>query len=126
MPARVLLFAATRAQADRQLYRQAIRDLLENQAGLSIIEQAVEDLMVQGDRVTGVVTGLGLKFFATTVVLTVGTFLGGRILIGDTEKAGGRAGDPPSIKLADRLARNAVSCCAPEKRARRRDSMATH
>ena len=94
---------ATRAQADRQLYRQAIRDLLENQAGLSIIEQAVEDLMVQGDRVTGVVTGLGLKFFATTVVLTVGTFLGGRILIGDTEKAGGRAGDPPSIKLADRL-----------------------
>ena len=94
---------ATRAQADRQLYRQAIRDLLENQAGLSIIEQSVEDLMVQGDRVTGVVTGLGLKFFATTVVLTVGTFLGGRILIGDTEKAGGRAGDPPSIKLADRL-----------------------
>ena len=94
---------ATRAQADRQLYRDAIRDMLENQAGLSIIEQSVEDLMVQGGVVTGVVTGLDLKFFATTVVLTVGTFLGGRILIGNTEKAGGRAGDPPSIKLADRL-----------------------
>ena len=94
---------ATRAQADRQLYRQAIREMLENQAGLSIIEQSVEDLMVQGGVVTGVVTGLDLKFFATTVVLTVGTFLGGRILIGNTEKAGGRAGDPPSIKLADRL-----------------------
>jgi len=94
---------ATRAQADRQLYRQAIRAMLENQAGLSIIEQSVEDLMVQGGVATGVVTGLGLKFFATTVVLTVGTFLGGRILIGNTEKAGGRAGDPPSIKLADRL-----------------------
>ena len=94
---------ATRAQADRQLYRDAIRDMLENQAGLSIIEQSVEDLMVQGGVVTGVVTGLDLKFFATTVVLTVGTFLGGRILIGNTEKAGGRVGDPPSIKLADRL-----------------------
>jgi len=94
---------ATRAQADRQLYRQAIRYILENQAGLSIIEQSVEDLLVQGGVVTGVVTGLDLKFFATTVVLTVGTFLGGRILIGNTEKAGGRAGDPPSIKLADRL-----------------------
>ena len=94
---------ATRAQADRQLYRQAIRYMLENQAGLSIIEQSVEDLLVQGGVVTGVVTGLNLKFFATTVVLTVGTFLGGRILVGNTEKAGGRAGDPPSIKLADRL-----------------------
>jgi len=94
---------ATRAQADRQLYRQAIRDMLENQPGLSIFQQSVEDLIVENGRVTGVVTGLGLKFFATTVVLTVGTFLGGRILIGDTETAGGRAGDPPSIKLADRL-----------------------
>ncbi len=94
---------ATRAQADRQLYRQAIRDLLENQPGLSIFQQSVEDLIVQNGRITGVITGLGLKFFATTVVLTVGTFLGGRILIGDTEKAGGRTGDPPSIKLADRL-----------------------
>ena len=94
---------ATRAQADRQLYRQAIRDMLENQPGLSIFQQSVEDLIVQNGRITGVITGLGLKFIATTVVLTVGTFLGGRILIGDTEKAGGRAGDPPSIKLADRL-----------------------
>jgi tRNA uridine 5-carboxymethylaminomethyl modification enzyme len=94
---------ATRAQADRQLYRQAIRDMLENQPGLSIFQQSVEDLIVQNGRITGVITGLGLKFFSTTVVLTVGTFLGGRILIGDTEKAGGRTGDPPSIKLADRL-----------------------
>ena len=94
---------ATRAQADRQLYRRAIRNILENQPGLSIFQQSVEDLIVQNGRVAGVVTGLDLKFFATTVVLTVGTFLGGRILIGDTEKAGGRAGDPSSINLADRL-----------------------
>ncbi len=94
---------ATRAQADRQLYRQAIRHILETQPGLSILEESVDDLIVQNDRVCGVVTGQGLKFFAATVVLTVGTFLGGRILIGDTEKAGGRAGDPPSIKLAERL-----------------------
>jgi tRNA uridine 5-carboxymethylaminomethyl modification enzyme len=94
---------ATRAQADRQLYREAIQGILTTQQGLSIVEESVEDLIVQNERVTGVVTGGGLKFLATTVVLTVGTFLGGRILIGDTEKAGGRAGDPPSIKLADRL-----------------------
>ena len=94
---------ATRAQADRQLYRRAIRNILENQAGLSIFQQSVEDLIVRNGRVTGVVTGSGLKFFAATVVLTVGTFLGGRMLIGDTEKAGGRAGDPASIRLADRL-----------------------
>jgi tRNA uridine 5-carboxymethylaminomethyl modification enzyme len=94
---------ATRAQADRVLYRQAIRSLLENQPGLSIFQQSVEDLLMDGDRVAGVVTGLGLKFFARSVVLTVGTFLGGRILIGSTEKSGGRAGDPPSIRLAERL-----------------------
>jgi tRNA uridine 5-carboxymethylaminomethyl modification enzyme len=94
---------ATRAQADRELYRRAIRGLLENQAGLSIFQQSVEDLIVDGETVTGVVTGLGLQFFATTVVLTVGTFLGGRILIGQTEKSGGRAGDAPSIRLAERL-----------------------
>jgi tRNA uridine 5-carboxymethylaminomethyl modification enzyme len=94
---------ATRAQADRQLYRQAIRRILESQPGLSIFQASVEDLIVQNGGVCGVVTGQGLKFFAATVVLTVGTFLGGRILIGDTEKAGGRAGDPPSIKLANRL-----------------------
>ena len=94
---------ATRAQADRQLYRQAIRSMLENQPGLSLFQQSVEDLIVAGDRVTGVVTGQGLKFNAKTVVLTVGTFLGGRILIGSTEHAGGRAGDPPSNLLAARL-----------------------
>ena len=94
---------ATRAQADRQLYRQAIRSLLENQPGLSLFQQSVEDLIVEGDRLTGVVTGQDLKFYAKTVVLTVGTFLGGRILIGSTEHAGGRAGDPPSNLLAARL-----------------------
>ncbi len=94
---------ATRAQADRQLYRQAIRSIIESQPGLSLFEQSVEDLIVAGDRVTGVVTGEGLRFSAKTVVLTVGTFLGGRILIGSSEQAGGRAGDPPSILLADRL-----------------------
>jgi len=90
---------ATRAQADRQLYRQAIRSMLENQPGLSLFQQSVEDLIVAGDRVAGVVTGQGLKFYAKTVVLTVGTFLGGRILIGSTEHAGGRAGDPPANLL---------------------------
>ena len=94
---------ATRAQADRVLYRQAIRSLLENQPGLTIFQQTVDDLIVDGDRVAGVVTGLGTRFHAHSVVLTVGTFLGGRILIGTTEKAGGRAGDPPSNRLADRL-----------------------
>ncbi len=94
---------ATRAQADRQLYRQAIRSMLENQAGLSLFQQSVEDLIVQGDRVAGVMTGQDLKFYAKTVVLTVGTFLGGRILVGSTEYAGGRAGDRPSNLLADRL-----------------------
>ena len=94
---------ATRAQADRSLYRRAIRGMLENQPGLSIFQQSVEDLIVEGDKVVGVKTGLGLSFYATTVVLTVGTFLGGRILVGQTEHAGGRAGDPPSILLAQRL-----------------------
>ena len=94
---------ATRAQADRVLYRQAIRTILENQPGLSIFQQSVEDLIVENDRVAGVVTGLGLRFFAPGVVLAVGTFLGGRILIGNSEKSGGRAGDPPSNRLAERL-----------------------
>lgn len=94
---------ATRAQADRNLYRQAIRHTLENQPGLRIFQQSVDDLLVEGDRVTGVVTGLGVAFRARAVVLTVGTFLGGRILIGRDEKAGGRAGDAPSIRLAERL-----------------------
>ena len=94
---------ATRAQADRVLYRQAIRGILENQPGLTIFQQTVEDLIVDGSTVAGVVTGLGIRFYARSVVLTVGTFLGGRILIGKTEKSGGRAGDPPSNRLADRL-----------------------
>ncbi len=94
---------ATRAQADRVLYRQAIRSILENQPGLSIFQQSVQDLVVENGQVAGVVTGLGLRFFAPSVVLTVGTFLGGRILIGNSEKSGGRAGDPPSIRLAERL-----------------------
>ena len=94
---------ATRGQADRELYKRAIRTLLESQPNLSIFQQSVEDLIVESDRVAGVVTGLGLKFHAKTVVLTVGTFLGGRILIGRKEKAGGRAGDAPSNRLAERL-----------------------
>jgi len=94
---------ATRAQADRALYRQAIRCILENQPGLSIFQQTVEDLILDGEQIAGVVTGMGLKFYAPSVVLTVGTFLSGRILIGATEKAGGRAGDPPSNALANRL-----------------------
>jgi tRNA uridine 5-carboxymethylaminomethyl modification enzyme len=94
---------ATRAQADRDLYRQAIRGMLENQPGLTIFQQPVEDLIVEGERAAGVVTGLGLRFYARAVVLTVGTFLGGRILIGKSERPGGRAGCPPSIRLADRL-----------------------
>ncbi len=94
---------ATRAQADRELYRRAIRYMIENQPGLSVFQQSVDDLIVDGDRVIGVVTGQDLRFFARTVVLTVGTFLGGRILVGRTEKAGGRAGDAPSNRLAARL-----------------------
>ena len=94
---------ATRAQADRELYKKAIRRLLETQEGLSIAQQSVDDLIVEGERVTGVVTADGLEFRARTVVLTVGTFLGGRILIGKTEEAGGRVGDAPSIALAERL-----------------------
>ena len=94
---------ATRAQADRRLYRQAIRNILENQKGLTIVEQTVDDLIVTGCRVRGVVTGTGVRFHAQAVVLTVGTFLGGRILIGRTERPGGRAGDAPAVALAARL-----------------------
>uniref|UniRef100_A0A486XTL5 tRNA uridine 5-carboxymethylaminomethyl modification enzyme MnmG n=1 Tax=Rheinheimera sp. BAL341 TaxID=1708203 RepID=A0A486XTL5_9GAMM len=94
---------ATRAQADRQLYRAAIRQMLENQPNLSIFQQACDDLIVENDQVTGVVTQMGLKFKARSVVLTVGTFLGGQIHIGLQSHSGGRAGDPPSIALAKRL-----------------------
>lgn len=94
---------ATRAQADRALYKAAIREILENQPNLDIFQQAADDLIVEGDTVRGVVTQMGLKFYAPTVVLTVGTFLGGKIHIGLQNHSGGRAGDPPSIALADRL-----------------------
>lgn len=94
---------ATRAQADRQLYRRAIRTLLEGQQDLSLLEQSVEDLLVEGGRAAGVVTGDGAHIAGRTVVLTVGTFLGGRILVGDTERPGGRIGAAPSNALATRL-----------------------
>lgn len=94
---------ATRAQADRQLYRAAIRTTLENQPNLHIFQQSVDDLIVQEDSVRGVVTSGDIRFSASQVVLTVGTFLGGIIHVGMEKKAGGRAGDAPSNKLADRL-----------------------
>jgi len=94
---------ATRAQADRELYKCAIRNILENQPQLTISEHSVEDLIVENGQATGVVTAQGLKFRAAAIVLTVGTFLGGRILIGHTEKAGGRVGDAASNRLAKRL-----------------------
>lgn len=102
---------ATRAQADRALYKSAIREMLENQENLSIFQNAVVDLIVENDgsseqagqKVIGVKTQMGLDFYADAVVLTVGTFLGGKIHIGQQNHSGGRAGDPPSIALADRL-----------------------
>lgn len=94
---------ATRAQADRVLYKQAIRTVLENQENLLIFQQSVEDLVVEGGRVAGVVTQMGLVFRCKTVVLTVGTFLAGKIHIGFSQYQGGRAGDPPSNGLAQRL-----------------------
>jgi tRNA uridine 5-carboxymethylaminomethyl modification enzyme len=94
---------ATRAQADRQLYRAAIRHAVENQPGLRLFQQGVDDLLMDGDRCCGVVTESGLQFTASSVVLTVGTFLGGKIHIGDVQRSGGRAGDAPSIALASRL-----------------------
>ncbi len=102
---------ATRAQADRQLYRQAIRWTLENQANLTLFQQAVDDLVLEnisaaggsGSRVTGVVTQLGVTFKAPTVVLTVGTFLAGKIHVGEAQQSAGRAGDPPAMTLAARL-----------------------
>ena len=94
---------ATRAQADRVLYKAAIREILENQAHLDIFQQAADDLIIEGDAVKGVVTNMGVRFFAQAVVLTAGTFLGGKIHIGLDNHSGGRAGDPPSIALANRL-----------------------
>ncbi len=94
---------ATRAQADRALYRRAIRGLIENQPHLALFQQEVADLVVEGERVAGVVTVTGVTFRAPVVVLTVGTFLGGRIHVGLEQYAGGRAGDAPSNRLAARL-----------------------
>lgn len=94
---------ATRAQADRVRYKAAIRGILENQPNLSIFQQAVDDLIIEGDRVTGVVTQMGLSFTAQTVVVTAGTFLAGRVHIGLQNHSAGRAGDPPAETLANRL-----------------------
>ncbi|MGA9334243.1 MAG: tRNA uridine-5-carboxymethylaminomethyl(34) synthesis enzyme MnmG [Rudaea sp.] len=94
---------ATRCQADRSLYKAAIRQQLETQPNLSIFQQSVEDLTLDGDRVSGVVTQMGVLFRAARVVLTAGTFLAGKIHVGDANYAGGRAGDPPSSHLAERM-----------------------
>jgi len=94
---------ATRAQADRQLYRAAVRSILENQPNLTLFQQEAADLVVEGGKVKGVVTVTGITFEAPAVVLTVGTFLGGRIHVGLDNYQGGRAGDPPSNRLATRL-----------------------
>jgi tRNA uridine 5-carboxymethylaminomethyl modification enzyme len=94
---------ATRAQADRVLYKQAIRSRLENQPNLTIFAEACDDLIVEGDRVAGAVTQLGIRFLADAVVLTAGTFLNGRIHVGLENYTGGRMGDPPSVSLAARL-----------------------
>jgi tRNA uridine 5-carboxymethylaminomethyl modification enzyme len=94
---------ATRAQCDRSLYRAHIRMVVENQANLSIFQQPVDDLLLDGDRVIGCRTSMGQVFNAPAIVLTTGTFLGGKIHMGESQSAGGRAGDPPSISLARRL-----------------------
>ena len=94
---------ATRAQADRLLYKRAIRSRLENQPNLTLVQQAVDDLIVDGDRVRGIVTDLGVHFFARAVVLTTGTFLSGLVHIGLANYSAGRAGDPPALSLAARL-----------------------
>jgi tRNA uridine 5-carboxymethylaminomethyl modification enzyme len=94
---------ATRAQADRALYRQAIRSRLENEPNLTLFQQAVDDLLIEGDRVVGVVTQIGVRFSARTVVLTAGTFLSGLVHVGLQQYTAGRAGDPASVSLAARL-----------------------
>jgi tRNA uridine 5-carboxymethylaminomethyl modification enzyme len=94
---------ATRAQADRELYRGVIQDLIRNQTNLTVVEASVDDLILDGTHVTGVVTDKGTSYLSRSVVLTAGTFLAGRILIGKTEKAGGRVGDAPSTSLAAKL-----------------------
>ncbi len=94
---------ATRAQADRVLYKAAILNILQSQKNLTIFQQAVDDLILDGERVTGVITQMGLTFKAKTVVVTAGTFLAGKIHIGMQNYSAGRAGDPPAVKLAERL-----------------------
>src|SRR5689334_3942490 len=94
---------ATRCQADRALYRAAIRRMVETQANLQVFQQAVDDLIVEHGRVVGVVTQMGLQCRARSVVLTTGTFLSGKIHIGLTNYSGGRAGDPPATALSVRL-----------------------
>jgi tRNA uridine 5-carboxymethylaminomethyl modification enzyme len=94
---------ATRAQADRLLYKAAIRHRLENQANLWLFQQSVEDLMMEGSRITGVMTQVGIRFSARTVVLTAGTFLDGKIHVGLQNHSAGRAGDPPALRLSTRL-----------------------
>jgi tRNA uridine 5-carboxymethylaminomethyl modification enzyme len=94
---------ATRAQADRLLYKRAIRSRLENQPNLTLFQQAVDDLVLQGDRIVGVVTEMGVRVSARTVVLTTGTFLSGLVHIGLSSYRAGRAGDPPSLSLAAKL-----------------------
>jgi tRNA uridine 5-carboxymethylaminomethyl modification enzyme len=100
---------ATRAQADRVLYKAAIRRIVENQPNLQLFQQAVDDLLIEGDRVAGVLTQSGLTFRAGAVVLTAGTFLAGRIHVGLTNYPGGRAGDPPATTLAQRLRERAFA-----------------
>ncbi|MFO1218591.1 MAG: tRNA uridine-5-carboxymethylaminomethyl(34) synthesis enzyme MnmG [Burkholderiaceae bacterium] len=94
---------ATRAQADRVLYKAAIRRRIENQQGLWLFQQAVDDLVLEGDRATGVITQVGVRFHGSAIVLTAGTFLDGRIHVGLENYAGGRAGDPPAQRLSARL-----------------------
>ena len=94
---------ATRAQIDRSLYKEAVRPALEKQNNLFIFQQAVDDLLIEGEEVKGIVTKIGIKFLAPSVILTVGTFLGGKIFIGNEQHHGGRAGEKPSIALANRL-----------------------
>ena len=94
---------ATRAQADRVLYRKALRGRLENHPNLNIFQQAVDDLILDGAKVSGVITQIGVKFRARAVVLTAGTFLAGRIHVGLENYQAGRAGDPPAVTLAHRL-----------------------
>lgn len=100
---------ATRAQADRILYKAAIRNTLENQSNLRIFQQAIDDLIVTGDQVHGVITQMGQRFYAERVVLTAGTFLAGKIHIGLNNYSGGRAGDPPALTLSEKIARITIT-----------------